>query len=229
MHPLFVSTITPAPTKPRFASGLLETSFKPCPPVACLFLVDRITRTTCHILTHLSVGRTMLMVAHHHPVVVATTSSDSVTLAGCWARIALAGSGAAAMPEVGRSPCRGGQRVPTTLPPVQCHPTTYCKSTQKGRTKPNLNQSRQNNCRYMDDTRGKIAVCTYQPPTCQHLNCKPNPQPSHNKPDQSNDFACDTYWLPCRGVSTDEFSKYPKLSSHLTILLQEVTTLALQY
>ena len=81
----------------------------------------------------------------------------------------------------------------------------------------------------MDDTRGKIAVCTYQPPTCQHLNCKPNPQPSHNKPDQSNDFACDTYWLPCRGVSTDEFSKYPKLSSHLTILLQEVTTLALQY
>ena len=100
--------------QPRFASGLLATSIKPCPPVACLFLVARITRTTCHILTHLSVGRTMLMVAHHHPVVVATTSSDSVTLAGCWARIALAGSGAAAMPEVGRSPCRGGSAY---LPP----------------------------------------------------------------------------------------------------------------
>ena len=109
--------------QPRFASGLLATSIKPCPPVACLFLVARITRTTCHILTHLSVGRTMLMVAHHHPVVVATTSSDSVTLAGCWARIALAGSGAAAMPEVGRSPCRGG--AARTYHPPTCPMPSY--------------------------------------------------------------------------------------------------------
>ena len=83
----------------------------------------------------------------------------------------------------------------------------------------------------MDDTRGKIAVCTYQPPTCQYLNCKPSPQPSHNKPDHrpSNSIACDTYWLPCSGGSTDKFSKYPKARFHLAILLKEVTTLVLQY
>ena len=55
----------------------------------------------------------------HHPVVVATMVAtklrDSVTLAGG----ALVGGSRAAMPEV--EP-RGGQSVPTALPPVQRHP-----------------------------------------------------------------------------------------------------------
>ena len=61
----------------------------------------------------------------HHPVVVATMVAtklrDSVTLAGGAGRWWLASSNAGSAEEP-----RGGQSVPTALPPVQRHPGTNC-------------------------------------------------------------------------------------------------------
>ena len=137
-QPLFVPAIALQTAPSKGASEIIHTL--PLLPV-CSSSGALFGRPVSYSPTHLSVVRTMHMA--HYPLVVVATSSDSVTLAG--ARIALVGGERAPMPEVGEaSPGGGSVYLPTTLPPVPCHPGTYCTSNQKGRTKPNHDKPSQN-------------------------------------------------------------------------------------